>query len=128
VMIAWDNLPSDPLFGPADAGSDDPFFLIHTNPETDGFFFSIELYTTGYGTAWTGELGDVEVSCSDPSTTGICPYYDEDGPGPIDVLGSDFATTGSITINQLDDSGYDIVVNEIVFSDGTTIGSFRMTG
>ncbi len=44
------------------------------------------------------------------------------------MLGSDFATTGSITINQLDDSGYDIVVNEIVFSDATTIGSFQMTG
>ena len=33
-----------------------------------------------------------------------------------------------ITINQLDENGYDIVVNEIVYPNGTTITSFQLTG
>ncbi len=44
------------------------------------------------------------------------------------MLGGDFATTGSMTINRLDDGGDDIVVNELVFSDGTSFAPFTMTG
>ncbi len=89
------------------------------------------MYTTGYGALWTGELGDVDVSCMEAvpgaNSTGICPYFDPDGPGGVAVK-SAFVATGSITINQLDDNGYDIVVNEIVHPGGTTIAGFQLTG
>lgn len=128
VTVNWESLPSTPFFAPA--GDDfDPHFLIHTNPKTDGFFFSFELYTTGYGAEWTGELGTFDISCDNlTSSTGICPYFDSDGEGPIGVLGGDFATTGSMTVVQLDDAGYEIVVHEIVFTDGTTFNEFSIKG
>lgn len=94
-------------------------------------FFSLEMYTTGYGQLWTGELGDVAVGCSEaapgPNSTGICPYFDPDGSGPVGVS-SAFVATGSITINKLDDKGYDIFVNEIFYPDGTTVGGFQIVG
>ena len=37
-------------------------------------------------------------------------------------------TTGSLTIVQLDDGGYEIVVHELVFSDGTTFDEFTIAG
>jgi hypothetical protein len=126
-MVVWSSLTSTPTFSFVDGG--DPYYLIHTNPDADGFFLSFELYTTGYGAEWTGELGTFDISCDNPTTsTGICPYFDVDGPGPVEVLGTDFATTGSMTINALDSGGYDIVVHELVFSDGTTFDEFEMTG
>ena len=104
------------------------FFHIHTNPATDGFFFSLEMYTE-WGQAWTGETGAFEISCSDPTTsTGICPYFDPDGPGPLPVLGGDFMTTGQIIIEQLDADGYVLSVGPVIFSDGTVINPFMMTG
>ena len=128
--IVWASTAS-PFWAPANESAADPFFHIHTEPDQDGFFFSLEMYTTGYGALWTGELGEVEVLCMEgvpgPSSTGICPYFDPDGPGPIEV-NSAFVATGSITINQLDENGYDIVVNEIVYPNGTTITSFQLTG
>ncbi|GMQ86023.1 MAG: hypothetical protein BMS9Abin07_1595 [Acidimicrobiia bacterium] len=129
--ITWASV-TNPLWDP-NAGSDaDPFFFIHTQPDVDGFFFSLEMFTTGYGALWQGELGDVDIICDEaapaPNSTGICPHFDPDGSGPIGDLNADFAATGSITINQLDAGGYDITVNEIAFSDGSTIGSFEMTG
>ncbi len=128
VTIAWDNLGSTPFYAPA-AGGGDPFFHIHTNPDADGFFLSFELYTTGYGQQWTGETGTFDISCADPvNSTGICPYFDADGPGPEPVKGDDFAATGSLTIVQLDDVGYEIVIHELVFSDGTTFSEFTMSG
>lgn len=33
-----------------------------------------------------------------------------------------------MTINALDSGGYDIVVHELVFSDGTTFAEFEMIG
>jgi len=102
--------------------------LIHTNPETDGFFLSLELYTV-WGAGWTGQLGEFEMSCGDPAIdTGICPYFDPDGPGPDPVKGSDFATSGSVTITRLDETGYEITVNSLVFSDGTTFTPFTISG
>jgi hypothetical protein len=119
------------FWSPAVATGADPLVLIHTIPEIDGFFFSLELYTTGYGQLWTGELGEAAVGCTEgppgANSTGICPYFDSDGPGPVE-LSSAFVATGSITINKLDDTGYDILVNEIVYPDGTTVGGFAIVG
>ncbi len=128
VVVRWDALAATPFYAPAVGGSD-PFFHIHTNPDTDGFFLSFEMYTTGYGQQWTGETGTFEISCADPVTsTGICPYFDPDGPGPEPVKGDDFAATGLLTIVRLDDTGYEIIVHELAFSDGTTFAAFEMTG
>ena len=126
-MVRWASLSSTPHFSFIDGA--DPHYLIHTDPANDGFFISFEMYTTGYGAEWTGELGTFDISCDDPtSSTGICPYFDEDGPGPIEVLGSDFAATGSLTVNAFDGEGYDIVVHDLVFSDGTSFAEFTLTG
>ncbi len=119
------------FWSPAVATAADPLVLIHTIPEIDGFFFSLELYTTGYGQLWTGELGEAAVGCAEGppggNSTGICPYFDSDGPGPVE-LNSAFVATGSITINKLDGTGYDIFVNEVVYPNGTTVGGFAMVG
>ena len=129
--ITWANL-AGPFWDPSAGTSESPFFFIHSEPAQDGFFFSLEMYTTGYGALWTGELGDVAILCSEappaPNSTGICPHFDPDGPGPIGDLNADFGATGSITINQLDENGYDIVVHEIVFTDGSSISTFTLTG
>ena len=127
ATIDWTALPSTPFYAPANQAAD-PFFHIHTNPATDGFFFSLEMYTE-WGAAWTGETGGFEISCSDPGTsTGICPYFDPDGPGPLPVLGSDFMTTGQIVINSLGPDGYDLMVGPVIFSDGTVINPFPVVG
>lgn len=130
--INWGGLKVPPFWSPANASEADPKFFIHTSPEADGFYFALELYTTGYGQLWTGELGPVQIICNEPlpgpNSTGICPLFDPDGPGPQGNLNADFGATGSITINKLDDGGYDIVVNEIVFSDGSLIDEFTLTG
>ena len=129
--IIWTAL-TDSFWYPNAGSAADPFFFIHTLPETDGFYFSLEMYTTGYGALWTGELGEVDIICDEgppaPNSTGICPHLDADGPGPMADLNADFAATGSITINKLDEEGYDIVVNEVVFSDGSSISGFQLTG
>ena len=127
VDIDWAALTGTPFYAPANQASD-PFFHIHTIPDVDGFFFSLEMYTE-WGQAWTGETGGFEISCSDPATsTGICPYLDPDGPGPLPVLGGDFMTTGQIVINELGPDGYDLMVGPVIFSDGTVVNPFTMTG
>ena len=129
--IVWARV-INPFWSPNAGTADDPFFFIHTRPDQDGFYFSLEMYTIGYGALWQGELGDVAVICNEappaPNSTGICPHFDPDGPGPLGDLNADFAAVGSITINQLDDGGYGIVVDEIVFSDGSKISEFHLTG
>ena len=128
--ITWTSLSSTPFYSPPAEGSSDPFFHIHTNPSVDGFFLSFEMYTTGYGALWTGEPGDVEILCYEPvpgpNSTGICPHFVP--PDGAADLNADFMATGSITINQLDENGYDIVVNELVFTDGSYIVGLHMTG
>ncbi|MEM9465071.1 MAG: hypothetical protein AAGA90_06845 [Actinomycetota bacterium] len=127
VDVDWAALTGTPFYAPADQAND-PFFHIHTDPAADGFFLSLEMYTE-WGQAWMGETGGFEISCSDPATsTGICPYFDPDGPGPLPVLGGDFMTTGQIIINELGPGGYDLAVGPIIFSDGTVINPFTMTG
>lgn len=122
--IDWTALENKPFF--ALAAHLDPFFHIHTDPDLDGFFISFELYTT-YGPTWTGELGTFEISCS-AASTGICVHFDPDGDGPIGNLGADFRAAGTVTINALDETTYDIVVDELVFSDGTTVTGLHMVG
>ncbi len=129
--IVWTNV-ANPFWDPSAGTADDPFFFIHTSPDRDGFFFSLEMFTTGYGALWQGELGEVAIICNEappaPNSTGICPHFDPDGSGPLGDLNTDFSAAGTITINQLDNDGYDIVVNEVTFSDGSTIGSFQLVG
>lgn len=122
--IDWSALGTAPFY--AEVGGGDPYFNIHNFPESDGFFFSLELYTV-YGSTWSGELGTFDIGCA-PASTGICAHFDPDGPGPLGNLGADFLATGSVTINQLDAEGYDIVVDELVFSDGTTITGLHLVG
>ncbi len=126
-IIRWDALASRPYFAPP-SGIADPFYHLHTNPELDGFFLSFELYTE-WGEAWTGQTGTFDISCSEPvNSSGICPYFDADGPGPGPVIGDDFATRGSLTIRRLDPGGYDITVHELIFGDGTSLAEFTMVG
>ena len=44
------------------------------------------------------------------------------------MLGGDFMTTGQIVINELGPDGYDLTIGPIIFSDGTVINPFTMTG
>lgn len=128
--IVWARV-TNPFWSPNAGTTDDPFFFIHTRPDQDGFYFSLEMYTTEFA-LWQGELGGVAVICNEgspaPNSTGICTHFDPDGPGPLGDLNADFAAVGSITINQFDDGGYDIVVDEIVFSDGSKIAGFELAG
>lgn len=56
-------------------------------------------------------------------------YLDVDGPGAVPVAGSNFDATGMITIVQLDESGYEVVLEDIVFSEGYVIpGPVTLTG
>lgn len=127
VTVDWAALSATPFFAAPVASASDPFFLIHSDPATDGFFLSIEAYTV-YGTAWTGQTGQFEVGCA-PSASGICMYLDVDGPGAIPVAGSNFDATGSVTIVQLDESGYEVILENIVFSEGYSIpGPLTLSG
>jgi hypothetical protein len=124
--IDWDALSGSVFFAPA-GGGDDPFFQVHNDPAADGFFFSVEAYTV-YGAAWSGELGDFEVSCV-PAGSGICIHFDPDGPGPLGDLGADFMAIGDVTIVQADADGFVAIFSNLEFSDGTTIpGPFTVTG
>ena len=126
--IDWDGLEGTVFFFPAAAGADDPFFFLHTDPAVDGFYFSIEAYTTGYGTAWAGELGTFPIDCS-PGGTGICVHFDPDGPGPIGDLGEDFLVAGDVEFVQLDGEGLVAVVSNVTFTDGSTIpGPLTVSG
>ena len=126
VTIDWDALQGDVFFAPPGGGAD-PFFFVHTDPDVDGFFFSVEAYTV-YGPAWTGQQGDFTIDCS-LAGTGICLHFDPDGPGPMGDLGADFAVTGDVSISQADADGFVAEFSNVEFSDGTTIpGPFTVTG
>jgi hypothetical protein len=109
-------------------GSGDPFFHIHTSNAADGFFLAFEMYTV-WGQGWTGETGTFDIGCLDPRLdTGICVHFDPDGPGPLGDLGEDFGARGLVTIHQLGETGYDIDVAGLAFTDGTTFADFTMRG
>lgn len=128
--LDWSKLTLPTYFELDDeTNPDDPFWYIHNQPD-EGFFLSLEMYTTGFGSAWTGETGTFDLSCTEGGT-GICIHFDPDGPGEDEVdLNVDFAATGTIEITTLDESdGYDLVLTGVTFSDGTTIpGPTRLTG
>ena len=127
ITMDWSSLEGVFFSAPVPSASD-PLFHVHNNPSTDGFFFSVEAYTTGYGTAWAGELGMFEIDCS-PSGSGICVHLDPDGPGPIGDLGADFLATGDVEIIQADFDGFEAIFTDVAFTDGTTIpGPLTITG
>lgn len=126
VTIDW-SLVAAPFFAPPAAGSDDPFYHLHTNPATDGFFLAIEAYTV-YGEGWTGELGTFDIDCA-PEGTGICVHFDPDGPGPEGNAGADGLATGRITFHELSDNGFRATLEDVRFSNGLTIaGPLEVTG
>lgn len=126
--IDWDALEGSVFYAPPAAGSADPFYFLHTDPAVDGFYFSIEAYTTGYGTAWAGELGTFPIDCT-PGGTGICVHFDPDGPGPVGDLGADFLVSGDVEFVELGDEGLVAVVSNVTFTDGSTIpGPLTVTG
>ena len=90
----------DPLFFAFNQNGGDPFWHIHT--QQDDTFISLELYTA-YGPSWTGELGTFPLDCNVP--WGLCLIFDPDGAGPEPVL---MWGTGEITIDRLDEGGYDV--------------------
>ncbi len=125
VMVNW--AATNPTYIPDAGGADDPFFQIHTSNELDGFYLDFELFTV-WGSAWTGETGTFPIGCNDPvNDTGICVHFVPDSEEGVN-LGADFGATGTITINQLDATGYDLVVSGLTFSDGTTFEDFSMVG
>ena len=109
-----------PFFAAPASGSSDPYWHFHTTPAQDGFFLAVEAYTTGYGVASTGELGTYPIECT-TAGTGICVHFDQDGPGPAGDVGADFLATGSITFDLLEPGSYDITLENLAFTDGTTI-------
>jgi hypothetical protein len=129
--IRWGKLAVQPGYTFVDDDADNPFWLIHTDAERDGFAFSLELYTTGYGEQWEGETGTFAIACTEPppgeDSTGICPHLDPDGPGPQpDIVG--FAADGQVTIDRLDEQGYDITIDELTMAFGVSIRPFRLRG
>lgn len=117
--IDWGALAGPISFIPPQAGSGDPYYLVHNDPATDGFFLSIEAYTV-YGPGWTGELGTFDIDCS-AGGTGICVYFDADGPGPIPVSGADFSAAGQIEFTILETDRFEATVSNLTFGDGTAI-------
>lgn len=124
VTIDWESL-GDVFFAAPVPSADDPFYFVHTDPATDGFFLGVEAYTV-YGPGWTGQTGVFEIDCG---ANGICIHFDPDGPGPEGDLGADFMVTGTIEIVQADFDGFEAILTNVAFSDGTTIpGPLTVTG
>ena len=123
VEVAWDALTEAPYWG-LDAGDDGELWYLHTN-EPDGFL-SVEAYTSGFGSAWSGELGTYPVDCT-AAGTGICLHLV--APGAEPNLPSDFAATGLVTFVRLDPEGYEVVLQDVAFGNGLTIpGPVRLSG
>lgn len=127
--VDWSALEVTPYFGyDEETNPEDPFWLINNDAESAGFALSLELYTTGFGEEWTGETGVFELSCSE-SGTGICLHFDPDAEGSAPDLNADFEATGVVEIEQLDDDGYDLVLRDVEFSDGTRLaGPVELSG
>ncbi|WKZ83125.1 MAG: hypothetical protein QY307_02415 [Acidimicrobiia bacterium] len=117
--VDWSALSGPISYIPPQGGSSDPFYHVHNDPDTDGFFLSIEAYTV-YGPGWTGELGTFDIDCSSAGT-GICVYFDADGPGPIPVSGADGSASGEIEFTILETDRFEATVSNLTFGDGTTI-------
>ena len=107
VTITVDPAALEPLYYAFNQNGSDPLWQLHT--DQSDLFISVELYTV-YGQGWTGQLGTFAVDCT---ANGICVYLDVDGEGGTGVLGP--AATGQITIDQLDESGYDVTLMGVAF-------------
>lgn len=127
--VNWSALGAPPYFGYDDTTDpEDPFWLINNQTQVDGFSFGLEMYTTGFGERWQGRLGKYRIWC-DRRGTGICLHFDPDGEGPQPDLGADFATTGTVTIHELDPDGYHLVLEDVEFTDGSRIpGPLELEG
>jgi hypothetical protein len=124
VTIDWAAL-AGVFFAAPVPNADDPLFHVHNNPATDGFFLGVEAYTV-YGPGWTGQLGTFDIDCAE---NGFCLHFDADGSGPESDLGADFMVTGTIEILRADIDGFEAILTDVAFTDGTTIpGPLRVTG
>ena len=62
--IAWEKLVGAPFLAYDEVRDpDDPFWHVHNNAVADGFFLSLEMFTTGFGAAWEGETGTFPIDC-----------------------------------------------------------------
>lgn len=119
--IDWSALGAPAFFGYDDeTDPEDPFWLVNNQSEVDGFFLGLEMYTTGFGERWEGQLGTYRIAC-DRRGTGICLHFDPDADGPEPDLGADFGTTGTVSIRKLDPDGYHLVLSDVEFTDGSRI-------
>ncbi len=102
--IDWSTLtPAYSIEGTADA----PIYTIFNNPAADRMEFTLVLSTTDADGPWPGGLGTFPLTCT-PDRKGICLTFAP--PGAVDQ-NPGFAGTGTVTINQLDEDGYDVVIN-----------------
>ena len=111
----WYNIVIDPASNP-----DGPYLGVFLRQNTDG-------------EGWNGELGEQAVDCS-PGAGGICvifappgerhPFREFAEDGAIDA---DFDVTGTVDILELDQDGYDIIV-DVEFSDGTRLEDLQLAG
>ena len=103
VPVTINNECLAPLFYDFNPNGGDPFWHIHT--QQDDTFISLELYTV-YGPSWDGDTGTFPLDCNQP--WGLCLLFDPDGTGPAPIV---MWGSGSITIDRLDEGGYDVTFN-----------------
>ena len=48
-------------------------------------------------------------------------YLDVDAGGPIPQFGTGFDVSGTVTIERLDETGYRVILETVVFTEGYTI-------
>ena len=124
VSIDWTAVTQVSFLAPV-PNATDPLFFVHNDPDIDGFYLGLEAYTV-YGAGWTGELGTFDIDCE---SNGICLHFDPDGPGPAIDAGFDFLVTGTVEFVQADLDGFEAILTDVAFTDGTTIpGPLVITG
>lgn len=124
VSIDWTAVTQVSYLAPV-PNATDPLFFVHNEPNADGFYLGLEAYTL-FGAGWTGQLGTFDIDCE---FNGICLHFDPDGPGPGIDAGFDFRATGTIEFVQADLDGFEAILSDVSFTDGTTIpGPLVITG
>jgi hypothetical protein len=124
VRIEWAGVTQVSYLAPV-PNATDPLFFVHNEPNTDGFYLGLEAYTV-FGAGWTGQLGTFAIDCEN---NGICLHFDPDGPGPAIDAGFDFLASGTIEFVQADLDGFEAILTDVAFTDGTTIpGPLVITG
>ncbi len=120
VTIDWDQIGAPAFYLLPDPNSDDPLYHTHNVAAVDGYLLSLQFFTV-YGSAWTGQTGTFPLNCNDPASTGLCVYLDVDAGGPIPQFGTGFDVSGTVTIERLDETGYRVILETVVFTEGYTI-------